>query len=163
MVVQFFGVTPGQQRAELVSDLEALGLEVPIESDPDPRPGTGSGGPPYLGANFIFEHADASLTGVVTSAVWAGLAVAFVKLRGLYAGVSLGIQNAHRDRQQVHVTYLLPIDESDDLRLLLESIPADYELTVDAAEHMNQGENWRTWHLSLRRSVLPKSDDGPSV
>jgi hypothetical protein len=151
LFMQFYGSVPAEVRDEMVTTLRAAGIEAQVMADPVRQPRTGSGGAHFLDADLVLQHADAIVTGLVTSAVWAALALAFFGVRKWFAGVMLKIHGAHG---RVEVVYQLPLDDADKLRKLLESIPADFDVTVASySEHIEpSGETWRTWHSVVRRA-----------
>lgn len=151
LFLQFYGSAPKEVRDDMLTALRAAGIEAEAIADPVQQPKTGSGGPPFLDANFVVEHADAILTGLVTSAVWAALALAFFGARKWFGGVMLRLLGA---QGRVEVIYQLPLSDIDELRTLLESIPTDFDAAVASYSERVQpsGETWRTWHTAVRRA-----------
>jgi hypothetical protein len=158
LFLRFYGAATSEERDDVVAMLRAAGIEAEGTLDPVPQPRTGSGGAPWLGAEFVFQHADAVLTGLVTSAAWGAVALAFMKLRKRYAGVSLDVRDTE---SRGNVTYHLPLTDADELRTLLESIPKDFDITVASymTEHVApSGETWRTAYVSVMRAQAKPPD-----
>jgi len=153
--IQYLGMAPPNAQAEFESDVRELGLG--FKELPDPlmarSAAVGTPGPVGLLVDFVYDHAETVITGVFTTALTAGLAKALTKLGRWYGDLRLRVITKHKKRG-VDVTYSgLPLRNASELQKLLDAIPRDFALTIDATETITGAGSWRTWHVSIEKST----------